>query len=362
MLVAYGPNNQPVIADETALEQLQRWSHERVLRCPNCRGIVHIRGGAGKQMQLHFAHQRGECAWSTETESMRHMRGKVLIAQWIREQFPQAQVSLEERLPKPNRIADIFVTHPDGRQWAIEFQCAPLDYTEWRHRHEAYRRAGIRDIWIIGNNRREKHEAFIETILTTTHELAFLDPLTTPPRLWLRWLVPSDLASLWQHHSQLTLEQRGSHSDDCATLTCTLAETRMNTQGHITHVIRDTLEYQAQLLQTMQHTSRLDESMLVAYLRPYIDDTTIQVVLIPLLKAYARDPDLLRRYNYGRGLSDQPLTENTFVRIQKAQAWLAQLQSAGYTKDWWQHMSQSIPTVGPYTALARYIELLLVLP
>src|SRR5919109_3182961 len=115
MLVAYGPKGQPVIAEETALELLQQWSHERLLFCPNCRGTVHVRGGPEKQTQLHFAHQKGECAWSTEAESVRHMRGKVVLARWLRGQFPHARVTLEERLPEPNRIADILVTHPGGQ-------------------------------------------------------------------------------------------------------------------------------------------------------------------------------------------------------------------------------------------------------
>jgi len=90
MLVAYGPDGRPVVAEETPLAHLQQWSRERVLQCPNCRGIVHVRGGPDKQMQLHFAHQRGECAWSTEAESVRHMRGKVVLAQWLREQGAEA--------------------------------------------------------------------------------------------------------------------------------------------------------------------------------------------------------------------------------------------------------------------------------
>ena len=299
MLVAYGPDNQPIIANEAALEQLQRWSRERVLRCPNCRGIVHIRGGEGKMMQLHFAHQRGQCAWSTEAESVRHMRGKMVLAQWVREQFPQATVSLEERLPEPNRIADIFVTHPDSRQWAIEFQCAPLDYAEWRHRHNAYYKANIRDIWIVGDNRREKHESFIEAIFNATGELMFLDPLAMPPRLWLRWLVQSDILQLqhWQQQSQLTLERRNSHGDYSATFVSTLTETHINSQGIITHSIRDVLEQQTQLLQSMQYASQVDEKTLVAYLRPHLDDKVMYTILIPLIKAYIRDPDLMRRYN-----------------------------------------------------------------
>ncbi|HET7637848.1 MAG TPA: competence protein CoiA family protein, partial [Ktedonobacteraceae bacterium] len=135
MLVAYGPDGQPVIAEEKTLTQLQNWSHDRALYCPNCRGIVHVRGGPEKRTQLHFAHQKGECAWSTEAESVRHARGKMVLAEWLRSQFPLAAITLEQRLPEPNRIADIFVTHADGKRWAIEFQCAPLDIEEWRHRH-----------------------------------------------------------------------------------------------------------------------------------------------------------------------------------------------------------------------------------
>ena len=167
MVVAYGPDGQPVIAEETSLEQLQRWSRARTLYCPNCRGIVHVRGRPEKRTQIHFAHQKGECTWSTESETERHLRGKIVLAEWLQKQFPQASISLEKRLPEPNRIADIFVTYADGRQWAFEFQCAPLDIDEWHLRHTAYLKASIQDTWIIGSNRREKQEAFIEAIIAS---------------------------------------------------------------------------------------------------------------------------------------------------------------------------------------------------
>src|SRR5713226_814336 len=110
VLVAQGPDDRPIVAEEASVEQLQRWSREQALHCPNCRGVVHVRGGAEKRTQLHFAHQKGECAWSTEAESIRHARGKMVLAHWLREQFPQAMITLEERLPEPNRIADVFVS------------------------------------------------------------------------------------------------------------------------------------------------------------------------------------------------------------------------------------------------------------
>src|SRR5207248_9127774 len=90
-------DGRPLVAGESPLEQLQRWSQEHVLYCPNCRGVVHVRGGPEKRTQLHFAHQKGECAWSTESESVRHMRGKMVLAGWLRKQFHQAVVTLEER-------------------------------------------------------------------------------------------------------------------------------------------------------------------------------------------------------------------------------------------------------------------------
>ncbi|HEY6285375.1 MAG TPA: competence protein CoiA family protein, partial [Ktedonobacteraceae bacterium] len=153
MLVAYGPEGQPVIAEGIYLAQLKNWSQRDLLYCPNCRGIVHVRGGPEKRTQIHFAHQKGECPWSTEAETVRHVRGKIVLAEWLQKQFPQASISLEKRLPEPNRIADIFVTYADGRQWAFEFQCAPLHIDEWHLRHTAYLQASIQDTWIIGSNR-----------------------------------------------------------------------------------------------------------------------------------------------------------------------------------------------------------------
>src|SRR5579883_208497 len=123
MLVAYGPDGQPVVAEETPLEQLQQWSRERQLYCPNCRGIVHLRGGQEKRTQLHFAHQKGECAWSTEAESVRHARGKVVSGYWLRVRCSQATITLAERLPEPNRVANILVAHDDERRSSVEIQC-----------------------------------------------------------------------------------------------------------------------------------------------------------------------------------------------------------------------------------------------
>lgn len=362
MLVAYGPGGHPVVAEETPLEHLQQWSRERALHCPNCRGVVHLRGGPGKRAQLHFAHQKGECAWSTEAESIRHMRGKMVLANWLREQFPQAEITLEERLPEPNRIADIFVAHADGQRWAVEFQCAGLELDEWQRRHSAYRSANIIDIWMIGDNRREKQEAFIEAIIAATHEVMFLDPLVTPARIWLRWPVTRDTVREWQRSSNMAqtplLEGWVGHLGYGALLIGRLYEVRLGEQGKLVHPALAALEARTELLRLMGAAQLVDEATLTAYLRHSLDEEAIRVVLLPLVRAYLRDPDLLQRYNYGRGRSGQLPGEADQHRVLQARVWFSRLAQQGFHPARVQELAKEIPFVGPYAAFARYVEIL----
>ncbi len=362
MLVAYGPGGHPVVAEETPLEQLQQLSHERALHCPNCRSVVHLRGGPGKRAQLHFAHQKGECAWSTEVESIRHMRGKVVLANWLREQFPQAAITLEERLPEPNRIADIFVAHTAGQRWAVEFQCAALELDEWQRRHSAYRSAKIIDIWIIGDNRREKQEAFIEAIIAEAHEVMFLDPLVTPARIWLRWPVTRDTLREWQRSGNTTrtplLEGWVGHLGYGALLLGRLHEVQLGEQGKLVHPALSALEARTKLLRAMSTASSVDEAMLTRYLRHSLDEEAIHVVLLPLVRAYLRDPDLLQRYNYGRGHSGQLPAEADQRRVLQARVWFSRLAQQGFSPARVQELAKEVPFVGPYAAFVGYVEML----
>jgi hypothetical protein len=360
VLVAYGPGNILVTAEETPIEQLRQWSQERKLICPNCRGVVHVRGGPEKRIQLHFAHQRGECEWSTEAETVRHMRGKIVLAEWLRAQFPLASITLEEWLPGSNRIADIFMRHADGQCQAIEFQCAPLELEEWQHRHHAYREAGITDTWIIGENRREKQEAFIEAILLVAREVLFLDPLPDVACTWLRWPVTREVALAWQHETALLPAFEGwvGRLGYGVTLVDALSVVQIDRQGAILHPRRAALDARAGLLADMAGAKAVDEAMLAAYLKPSTGDEAIETVIIPLLRAYRRDPELLRRYNYGRGQQGQPPDESVLQRVKRARAWLETLSQQGYDAQRLRALAREIPLVGPYAALAGYLEML----
>jgi Competence protein CoiA-like family len=363
MLVAYGPNGQRVVAEERQLEILRRWSRERGLQCPNCRGIVHVRGGAEKRTQLHFAHQKGECAWSTESESVRHASGKVVLANWLRGLFPRAVITFEERLPEPNRIADVFLVHPDGRRWAIEFQCAPLDVVEWRYRHEAYRVANILDVWIIGDNRREKQEAFIEAILTNAREVMFLNPLLTPARIWLRWPVGRDFVEMGRQEMSRTLMPplagwvgRMGYG---ATVVSHMQDVRLGEEGGFVHPARTALETQMHLVQSMGRDDAIDETKLMKYLRQRIPQEAIRLVIVPLVRAYVRDPDLLRRYNYGRGQGELPVSKADVTRAEKARQWVIELEEQGFSLEDLRELIKEMPFVGPYAALTGYMEMLI---
>jgi hypothetical protein len=365
MLVAYGPEGQPVIAEGIDLAQLKDWSQRDLLYCPNCRGKVHVRGGPAKRTQIHFAHQKGECSWSTEAETVRHLRGKIVLAEWLQKEFPQASISFEKRLPEPNRIADIFVALADGRQWAVEFQCAPLHVDEWQLRHKAYLRANIRDIWIIGSNRREKQEAFIEAVIASASEVMFVDPLLTPPLVWLRWAVTPDTIREWQVVTGWTPSLEGwvgrSRSKYGATLSGLLQDVSLGADGRIMHPNRSSFEARISLLEAMRTAQDIDKASLETYLKPIVGRDALNVVLFPMLHAYLLDPDLLTRYNYGRGSGDQFVNDSDRRRVQQARIWLERLAKRGFTANWLEKLAKEIPRVGPYMAFANYVEMLVVL-
>jgi hypothetical protein len=143
------------------------------------------------------------------------------------------------------------------------------------------------------------------------------------------------------------------------TLIGSLYEVHLDEQARLIHPTRRTLETRERLLQEMSTASTPDESMLYAYLRYSIDNEALQVVLIPLMKAYLRDPDLFRRYNYGRGLENHPPDESDHLRILKAQEWLDTLRQRGFTLTRLKALMEELPFVGPYTAFAGYMEMLL---
>src|SRR5205814_1881282 len=124
-----------------------------------------------------------------------------------------------------------------------------------------------------------------------------------------------------------------------------LYEIRLSEQAQLLHPTRIAMEERARLLQMMSAASTPDEKLLATYLQQSVEENALRSVLLPLLRAYLRDPDLLRRYNYGRGLPDAPLNREDQLRISKAREWLASLARRDFTTERLQELSKEIPFV-----------------
>ncbi len=195
-------------------DELRRLSNARLLVCPGCKSPLVLH--AGHLRAHHFAHlPNAVCSVpQTEPETPEHRAGKLLLARWLRQTLPDAQITVEAHIVETNQRADLLVVLPilwptqipdtqslstqsqsiqsalpvrEGvsspgpapgmgqsylqdktvnrfvargqaflplqQRVAIEYQCANMTAREWRRRHQLYRNAGIQDLWILGGSR-----------------------------------------------------------------------------------------------------------------------------------------------------------------------------------------------------------------
>jgi len=140
-----------------APDELRRLSDARALTCPGCRAPVVLH--AGTVRAHHFAHLPGAVCTlpQTEPETEEHRAGKLLLARWLRDRLPAAEIVVEAHLPETGQRADVLAILPSlqgkPRRLALEYQCANLSAREWRRRHRLYQEAGIEDLWFLGGSR-----------------------------------------------------------------------------------------------------------------------------------------------------------------------------------------------------------------
>ncbi len=161
LLVALCGKERLTIGLETP-ERLRSLSDARALTCPGCRATVVLH--AGSVRAHHFAHLPGTVCTlpASEPETEEHRAGKLLLARWLREALPDADVQVEAYLPETAQRADVLAILPDRSRIALEFQCANLSARDWRRRHQQYRSAGLRDLWLLGGSRLITGEAKAE--------------------------------------------------------------------------------------------------------------------------------------------------------------------------------------------------------
>lgn len=109
--------------------------------CPQCGAVVRVR--RGRVNRAYFAHESTAISVDPK-ETAQHATGKRQLVTLVRQAGHSAD--LERSLPTSRQRPDILA----GR-WALEYQCAPLSASAYRHRMHGYRRAGVAVLWLLGS-------------------------------------------------------------------------------------------------------------------------------------------------------------------------------------------------------------------
>lgn len=141
-------NNELVNANDQAkkLKNKQINDQNNHYFCPHCKQEVQL---IVKEKSAYFKHRAHIVNLSGEKEE--HLQSKNLLqAALIEANFPaQTEISLA----KGQLRADVLA----NSKLAFEIQCAPLNKSEFRHRHFLYWRSGIQDIWVVGKRHFLQH-------------------------------------------------------------------------------------------------------------------------------------------------------------------------------------------------------------
>jgi len=193
MLTAITKDNQTIMIFQHSPAELKKWSDRRMLFCPDCKETLIFKEGDVKQP--HFAHLSRDCSFPfREPESIEHEKGKKQLFDWLVTQFTAENCKMEQHITQTNQRADTFLTK---EQFALEFQCSPIQAKTWEKRISLYEEAGVSSFWVLGysmHKYRYEHNHYIhklnplEKILLQTYKkiiyfdvlsnhFIFLDPL-----------------------------------------------------------------------------------------------------------------------------------------------------------------------------------------
>jgi hypothetical protein len=161
-----------VTIGDLPVDVLRLLSDDRLLRCPNCDGLLTLK--AGPVRVHHFAHTSlSQCAAvDHEPETNSHRQGKLRLYQHFRQEA--AAATLEQHLAATDQRADVFIEMPGGQRYALEFQQANNSVARWTERHALYHGAGVADIWFLGQVRYQERQA------EPLRPISSYDPLPVP--------------------------------------------------------------------------------------------------------------------------------------------------------------------------------------
>ncbi|MBP1079640.1 MULTISPECIES: competence protein CoiA [Bacillus] len=151
MLLSARRDDQQLIylADDYSSDVLKKWRTDHSFYCPVCKEQVDLKLGQIKI--FHFSHKRNHhCPYRGEPESDFHLEGKRQLYRWLIRLGEDPE--LEPYLPAINQRPDLLLREKNNPA-ALEFQCSPLSYPDYKKRTSSYIGIKIEPVWIIGANR-----------------------------------------------------------------------------------------------------------------------------------------------------------------------------------------------------------------
>lgn len=173
MLVAYNENKQAIILFELLLEQHLQQVKAQHFYCPQCHEQVIIKAGPVKIP--HFAHQRQTACDQhfSERESVTHLKGKQQLFNWLKSK--KVPVRLEAIIPELKQRPDLLACI-QNKQYALEFQCSPINEQLFEARTDGFKAHGIKPIWILNNPSEKfaKRTASVQALKLTHFQQLFM--------------------------------------------------------------------------------------------------------------------------------------------------------------------------------------------
>jgi|GEM_PF-504903 len=154
--------------------------------CPECKEPVMLK--AGTKMIPHFAHYPNTQCSGGQGEGAYHEKGKWILYKWLESQGIECR--LEVYIEKIGRRADLLAII-NGREIAIEFQCARTSALEIMERMQDYKQAGMEQIWILGGNRLRRKSR--STLALNTFDQLFIHCFKRSMNEFLYYFCPQTL-------------------------------------------------------------------------------------------------------------------------------------------------------------------------
>ncbi|MGE6260192.1 competence protein CoiA [Heyndrickxia sporothermodurans] len=127
--------------------------------CPQCQEEVILK--IGKIKIPHFSHKSNSICTNSEPESEVHLQGKIDLYKWLKHNG--ISVEMEKYLMEIRQRPDLFV-QKNGKKYAIEFQCSPIQYKDIKRRTLGYFSLNIIPIWILGGEPFQKKFQLINNL------------------------------------------------------------------------------------------------------------------------------------------------------------------------------------------------------